>query len=1098
MRYTIETNNGELDTYYDYDISLNYQLNDILDLNSRNTNWSKTIKIPGTPTNNKFFQNIYDVNIDNELSFNPIQKTPAKLKVGDDYVFEGYMQLLNIQETNKDIEYEVSLIGKIGTLFANIGDYTFEQFDLSEYDHQRTQQAVIESWENKVYKNGDLTSVPMGDGYVYPYIKYDENANANYMSLETMYPAFYVRTIVDKMFRAAGFTYTSNFFQSEIFNRLIIPFNGNKLQLDGNGGASDLQSYYYTNVGVSGFTSSNPPLGTAEYAGSVFQGGVYSNGTLTEKEFTTRWGYGWSYGTAGFNRDSGNLLGIDFSDQSGQMLIGDPLDNWQNGFEIKQSGQYNVNINMSLAPLLTNNKVMNLEDSIVGWKSGNLQYRYQLLLLKTDGTRQELDSSKNHGGIGQWGVIEFPLITGTYPYNYYQNGIRGHMYLTVDCPVELNANAINLNAGDKLIIRVGANLPKDTKFVGSDVGGTGDQTYQFSLHPRSDFPYGNVKPTYVSQGTLSRTDNSASINAYMSGNQVIDNTIKQKDFFLSIVKMFNLVVSDNPNKENDLIIEPYDYFYNDTKQRILDWTPKLDEDSLVKITPISELDFNKYRYTYKEDKDFLNEQYTLESKGLIFGEYSNIVNNPFSDEVNEVKVIFSPTPVMELDGLIAPFFTTYNNDEYAPYNTNIRILFWNGLQPWGSMKLYDSTDDFLNDGEITVVSPGKSVNGVYIPPVVNVADLGKLIDAYPQTTMWNDLNNPTDTLEWGRSYKQYFDTDVFAAGTLYEKYHKNLLEGIISPNSKLMECEIVLTPKDMATFDFRDLIYLKETYWRVNEIKNYNPINSDKTTTVVLYKVLGIDLQDKFQVEVPEANTGCAPYIIQKSGNRYYYVNADGSAISDDCCTIAGGTIDGNGRCLANVMPKPPLPPFQPTHNPWSEGPGTWTPWIGNQPTPGTFPGIHRRPIGGIYTFPIEQPQGPSVLNKFNTRNEGIFVKTEGFNNVIRKETRNSFAVGNENTIATNNTLILGNNIISKNEGSIYLQNAEITKYGEIKTFGNTIIDGGEDTVFPFWKTNPTEIIDGTIDSVRNPGAYSWKRPFIDGNGYNNEDTLFQDINPLF
>ena len=1062
MRYTIETNSGELDMYYDYDVSLNYQLNDILDLNSRNTNWSKTLKIPGTPTNNKFFENIYEVNIDNYYTFNPLQKVPAKLKVGDDVVFDGYMQLLNIQETNKDIEYEVSLVGKIGTLFAKFGDYTLGQFDLSEYDHVRSRDTIIDSWEDKIYKNGFLYQAEPGEGYVYPYIKYDEHANANFMAVESMYPAFYVKTIVDKMFQSAGFTYTSNFFNGDIFTKLIIPFNGNKLQLDGNGGISQSIDYFSTIGGITGFTSTNPFL-ECEYRGSIFQG---SNAYNQAAQFFNSWGGKWMYGTTGPNRGSGSLLGTNFSDASGQIMVGDPLDLWQNGFEVQDTATYDIDIDLSLAPIISNLDVIKGDDSVVEWKEGALQWRYQLILIKPDGTQQVLDNSNNHGGQGTYGIFDFNLETGPKAYNYNQNGIKGHIYENIDLNVVLSAKGVNLKKGDKIIVRVGCAMPQRVKFYTTSfpviTTSLWNARHRVTLLPRNK----KNDNSYVSTASLKRSENSISANSYISSNQILDYTIKQKDLFLSLVKMFNLVVSDNPNKENDLIIEPYDDWYS-TKPYVREWGPKLDEDSLIKITPMSELDFNKYRFTYKEDGDFLNTEYTEESDGLIFGEYSNVVDNPFTTNVSTIQPIFSPTPVMENNGVIAPFFTTFENDEYSPFKTNIRILFWNGLQPWGGMKLYDTIDDFINQPDD--------------------ANYYKLTDAYPQATMWNDINNPTDSLEFGRSVKQYFTTDKFAAGTLVEKYHRNLIESVISPNSKLMECEIVLTPKEMAEFDFRDLIYIREAYWRVNEIKDYNPINSDKKTTVVLYKVLNVDYFEKFQVEIPNSNIGCKPYVIKKEGFRIYYQNTDGTNPTLDCCTKYGGTIDGTGRCVVTTKkPEPPLGPFKPILNPPFDGPETWTPWTGNI-DPIYEPITNKRPIGGIWTIPVEQKEGPSVLNKNKTKNRGIYVKTQGFNNVIQRDAKNTLIIGDENTITSEvkNNIILGDGIIARNEGSIYLQNAEITKFGEIKQYGYKVIDGGEDTVFPFNKTNPTEIIDGTIDSVRNPGAYSWSRPIIDGDGFN-------------
>ncbi len=41
-----------------------------------------------------------------------------------------------------------------------------------------------------------------------------------------MYPAIYIKQIVDKIFSQSGYRYESNFFNSVIFKRLIMPFTG--------------------------------------------------------------------------------------------------------------------------------------------------------------------------------------------------------------------------------------------------------------------------------------------------------------------------------------------------------------------------------------------------------------------------------------------------------------------------------------------------------------------------------------------------------------------------------------------------------------------------------------------------------------------------------------------------------------------------------------------------------------------------------------------------------------------------------------------------------------------------------------------------------
>ena len=54
-QFKIQAGGVVLETYDDFEISLNYQITDITDITSRKTSFSKTIVIPGTPINNAFF-----------------------------------------------------------------------------------------------------------------------------------------------------------------------------------------------------------------------------------------------------------------------------------------------------------------------------------------------------------------------------------------------------------------------------------------------------------------------------------------------------------------------------------------------------------------------------------------------------------------------------------------------------------------------------------------------------------------------------------------------------------------------------------------------------------------------------------------------------------------------------------------------------------------------------------------------------------------------------------------------------------------------------------------------------------------------------------
>jgi len=192
----------ELDTIGDQDISLNYQIDDILDVSKRNTAFTKTIKLPGTPVNNKFFKQIFDVNIDS-IYFNPVKRIPVVIRIGTNDVMQGFMQLMNIIINNGQVTYEISIAGSLKNILSTISDYYLSALDLSDYNHVRNQSNIVSSWDYNVYKQGALTSVGgPGDGYVYPYIINGNSTGIwNQIYVYDMFPAVYIKTIIDRIFK---------------------------------------------------------------------------------------------------------------------------------------------------------------------------------------------------------------------------------------------------------------------------------------------------------------------------------------------------------------------------------------------------------------------------------------------------------------------------------------------------------------------------------------------------------------------------------------------------------------------------------------------------------------------------------------------------------------------------------------------------------------------------------------------------------------------------------------------------------------------------------------------------------------------------------
>jgi hypothetical protein len=210
----------ELDADDNSNITLSFAIADIREPDKRNTPWSKTVSLPGTKKNNQVLGHIFEIDIDGV--FNPNIKAFALIESDGLQQLKGIMQLLQINRTGDAITYEVSFSGQLKNIFSVLGDAGLSVLDFSAYNHQYTPANVISSWSNNIQKNGATYSNPIGEGYVYPEIDTGIDTDATSPSILNYSPAIYLKHYIDKIFQYAGFTYSSSFFNSTFFKRLIV------------------------------------------------------------------------------------------------------------------------------------------------------------------------------------------------------------------------------------------------------------------------------------------------------------------------------------------------------------------------------------------------------------------------------------------------------------------------------------------------------------------------------------------------------------------------------------------------------------------------------------------------------------------------------------------------------------------------------------------------------------------------------------------------------------------------------------------------------------------------------------------------------------
>lgn len=294
-------------------------------------------------------------------------------------------------------------------------------------------------------------------------------------------------------------------------------------------------------------------------------------------------------------------------------------------------------------------------------------------------------------------------------------------------------------------------------------------------------------------------------------NDAIPRNILQRDFFSSIIKLFNLYVFDDPQKFKHLRVAPFIDFFADGN--VVDWTEKLDRSRPLRIKPMSELNARYYEFKFKDDTDFYNDLYKKrynESYGTI--KYDS--GYEFASDSQTVELIFSGTPLVGYvgeDKIYSTIFKSSNNAEEC-IDSNIRILLAKkitGVTSW----------DILDLDGTTVLSS---------------------YTAYGYAGHLNDPNIPANDIQFGAPKELFF---TLATGALnvnqFNVYYSAYMAEITDKDSKLVTASFRLLRKDICQLDFSKFIHIDGNIFRLNKITDYNASMED-SVVVELLKVINL------------------------------------------------------------------------------------------------------------------------------------------------------------------------------------------------------------------------------------------------------------------
>ena len=241
-----------LDLYETEPIKLTLSIEDIQNADATST-YSKSFKVPGTRKNAEFFKNSFDVD---QTIFDVTIKKPAEILVDGAEFKQGHIRLQKVYlNTELDrYDYELLFLGETRDFSSIIGDRGLCELQMPDLiggtvpGSEVSAADIVTSW-NVYPQSASLTAGLHNGNILYPLIDHGNSYNGtgtvqqtrialdgprrftqagNPLTVDRFKPMIRAKRIWDQIFDDAGYTYTSDFIDSDLFHQIYISAFGNK------------------------------------------------------------------------------------------------------------------------------------------------------------------------------------------------------------------------------------------------------------------------------------------------------------------------------------------------------------------------------------------------------------------------------------------------------------------------------------------------------------------------------------------------------------------------------------------------------------------------------------------------------------------------------------------------------------------------------------------------------------------------------------------------------------------------------------------------------------------------------------------------------
>ncbi len=1042
-----------LDLYEDIDINLNYLISDIRDISSKSASYSKEINIPGTSNNTEFFNQVFNINSDTTFSTN--KSCSVIIKIDGFEVLNGNLQLKTVNNLRESLEYVVVATDVVKDIFFDMGEKYLDEMDVSSLNHTSTHLNV----KNSIISGFDNQTID----YVYPFIDYGMGVQsyANNRSLtdygtgadtglldSDLFPAVRVKYLIDTIFTAYGYTYECDLFDTSEFNKMIIPYSRiledlwnytfiqTRYQITQNT-AEDYGIYSSPerySIPVDFITDGSSTLDWGE-APAQYSHNLDVSALIGTKEYlTAQYDYGYDYSLYSWRAF---MKPVRFN--STFPANSDPVGSMYGSFnataahppytyKATQYGKFRFTLRYTTTGVSpTNRFVMRC----MRQKAGTITTCTYQDLSQAGYYHPEFWFRDNSGA----DILAEETLTA--------DAANKTFY---DAETDLNYVEVVMEQGDYIW------------FGWDQIDLTFDEAYNSVM--------ANPNPNNV---TISACELDINYFGYMVNTLILGTSIvpkmKQKDFFKSILTMFNLYFERSKSIDRHYIIKTFKDFYTDGS--VQDWTNKVDYSKGKEVQIATDFMSKVVEFKFKNEDNYLKNIYEDKKEDAVdnYGDYHIEFDNEFVQDTMEINIEnFAILPIgalIDTSLVSSGAIPNIMDPNYSDFDINNYHLYYEEIIAGRTVKGDKNGPDIPSDRH---VDPNV---GPYLA-FFNKVYFYDYLSTYPEpynpfrirfnVNTWipdgylpyaGHMLNPKiqeNSLFDDLSFSQcnpYFYSEHHNAHTgknLYNIFWKKYIDAINHKDSRLVTMYLKLEATDIFSFSLADKIFIEDTWYIINKIVDWNPIL--KVTKVELLK---IDITTAFDTPIIELVTPTTldqvtmPTNSIILGARNYTVDNNNIIIGTDNIIAKGSQfnfINGNSNQVSERSK-----------------------------------GIN---ITGDNNYISADSNNVTLSNSFNclVSESSSNIKIDNSQNITVKKGVTNITVSNVNvatTISQSNTSYVNQSQISYSTSLD--KSLKQTTTNNISDCGK--IDGGRDTVQNMYGDSIINLINGGKDATREYGSNS-------------------------